>query len=382
MKTPLISALALAAGLAAAAPTQQTDDFAIKMFSILATTQKGNIVFSPSGTEAVLQMLRQGAAGETAKELDALPLGKQGVKNTITPQPQQVNALFVSKDLELNPNINKKQVLRVPFKTDPIKAIKTINKWAKQKTKGRIAKVVTKDNVTTNTRMIAVNAIHLNAAWWFPFDLEQTRENTNFTLADGSTTTVNMMRQQANFYYAEGEAWQAVALFYEPDDDLTSKRIEARLCFIGILPKGDAREFARQLTAEKYQSIRTTLAEASTQDTIVCLPRFKIKTDAFSLKNTLSACGVQQAFSASGNFSGFTNSQLRLSDVVQRCYISVDESGTEAATVTEAFMDEGCIAEDEADCAKVINFNRPFIWVITDLKTPATPFFMGILEQP
>ncbi len=381
MKSPLIPALALAASLAAAEPVQQqTDEFAIQMFSTLATTQKGNIVFSPSGTEAVLHLLRQGAAGETAKELEALPLGKQGVKTTI--KPQQANALFVSNELELNPGINKKQVRRVPFKTAPDKAVKAINKWAKQKTKGRITKVLTKDDVSADTRLIAANAIYLKAIWWYPFDREFTQENTRFTLADGSTTTVTMMKQQAYFTYVEGEAWQAVALFYKPDDDIKSTKNVARTHFIGILPKGDAREFARRLTAETYQSIRAALAQAAPQDTIVCLPRFTIKTKTFSLKDALSACGVKQAFSASGNFSGFTGSQLQLSDIVQRCYININESGTEAAAVTEAFLEEGCIEEDEARRTKVINFDRPFIWVITDLETPAAPFFMGLLEQP
>ncbi len=380
MKSSLISALALAAGLAAAEPAPQTDEFAIQMFSTLAATQKGNIVFSPSGTEAVLHLLRQGAAGETADELAALPLGKQGIKTTIT--PRQANALFVSKELELNPGINKKQVRRVPFKTAPDKAVKAINKWAKQKTKGLIAKVLTKANVSADTRLIAVNAIYLKATWWFCFDPEQTQENTRFTLADGSTTTVNMMKQQASFTYAEGEAWQAVALLYEPDADIESTKDVARTRFVGILPKGDAREFARNLTVKKYQNIRSALAQAASQDTIVCLPRFTIKTDTFSLKNALSACGVQQAFSESGNFSGFTGSQLQLNDVVQRCYINVNESGTTAAASTDGCLDEGYIEEDAQGRTKVINFNRPFIWIISDLETASAPFFMGLLEQP
>ena len=49
----------------------QTDNlFTIRMFSVLATAQKGNIVYSPTGTEAMVRLLQQGAAGATLKELN------------------------------------------------------------------------------------------------------------------------------------------------------------------------------------------------------------------------------------------------------------------------------------------------------------------------
>lgn len=31
---------------------------------------------------------------------------------------------------------------------------------------------------------------------------------------------------------------------------------------------------------------------------------------------------------------------------------------------------------------KVITFNRPFLWVIGGLTTPAAPWFMGLCEEP
>lgn len=379
MISRLFSTLALAAGLSMAKPAPQTDDFAIQMFRSLATTQEGNIVFSPTGAEAVLRLLQQGAAGETAAELASLPMGKRTMKTDIT--PQEANALFLAKDLELKPGIRTKKIIRVPFSTAPVQAVKSINQWAKKKTKGRITNLLTTDDISTQTRLIAAHTIYLKATWWYPFDPDTTSENTRFTLANGSTVHVDMMQQQANFCYAEGADWQAIAMLYDPDE--VGTRGLARVRFIGILPKGDAREFARTLTAEQYRHICTSLAKNNAVDTIVYLPRFEIKTNTFSLKETLKACGLQHTLSESANFSGFTNSPLQISDVLQQCYISVNESGTEAAAATLAVMEEGCAMEDDTPSRpKVINFNRPFIWVISDLETAGAPFFMGLLEQP
>ena len=87
-------------GVADASPTaalkaevcKGTDSFAVQVFSVLAAGQEGNIVFSPASLEAVLRLLQQGARGDTAAELAALPMGKAGIRTAMT--PAEANALF------------------------------------------------------------------------------------------------------------------------------------------------------------------------------------------------------------------------------------------------------------------------------------------------
>ncbi len=379
MKSLLLLLMALSgATVATEATDSQTDSFAIQMFSILAATQEGNTVYSPAGAEAVLQLLKQGARGSTAAELNSLPMGKPGIKHTVT--PDIANALFVADSITLKEGIQTDTVMRVPFDSAPAKAVATINHWAAAKTKDRISSILTPGDVSPNTKMVAANAIYLKAEWSKPFGPEFTRENAVFTSSDGTTGHVAMMWQQDDFRYAEGEDWQAVALYYKPN--ITDTKNADSVCFIGILPKGNARDFARTLTPQKYQGIRETLAAKYPQDTIVYLPRFEVETPAFSLKTALTDCGLNNAFSASANFSGFCDTPLLLSDVLQRGYIRINESGTEAAAVTMAIMEDSCCPYEEPRRPNVINFNRPFIWVIADLNTPAAPYFMGITEKP
>lgn len=368
-------------GVADASPTaalkaevsKGTDSFAVQVFSVLAAGQEGNIVFSPASLEAVLRLLQQGARGATAAELAALPMGKAGIRTAMT--PAEANALFIAEQLTLNPGVWADEVLKVPFATAPDKAASIINRWADCKTRGLIPSIVSPRDISPTTALVAANAIYLKEKWLHPFPAASTRENADFTLENGNTVHVSLMRSKAKYHYAEGEGWRAVALPYN-----TEGRQGEPGYFIGILPKGNARDFARQLTPRQYQDIRKGLASNAGQETIVYLPRFELNPGTYSLKPALQACGLKNIFSLHADLRGFCNSPIYLDDVLQRCYVETDEEGTKAAAVTVAVTRFKSIAPGPRP--EVIAFDRPFIWVIGDLNTPAAPYFMGITQHP
>ncbi len=355
-----------------AEPCPETDSFAVQVFSVLAEAQQGNVVFSPASLEGVLHLLQQGACGATAAELAALPMGKQGVRTAMT--PAEASALFIAEQLTLKPGIKVDDVLKAPFATDSQQAAKLINNWAKSHTQGLIPSIVSPRDLPATTALVAANAIYLKEKWLHPFPARDTQENADFTLEDGSTTHVAMMRSTAKYHYAEGANWSAVAIPYK-----TENRSGEPGYFIGILPKNSARDFARNLTPQQYSDIRKALAASTEQKTIVYLPRFELKPNTFSLKPALQACGLNNVFSQSADFSGFVDSPLYLDNVLQRCYCKADEEGTTAAAVTVAVARFKSIRIPRP---KVIAFDKPFIWVIGDLNTPAAPYFMGITQAP
>ena len=69
-----------------------------------------------------------------------------------------------------------------------------------------------------------------------------------------------------------------------------------------------------------------------------------------------------------------------LDEVRQKCFVNVAEEGTKAAAVTAIACALGC-AQAPQPAPKVITFNRPFLWVIGDLTTPAAPWCMGPLRS-
>ncbi len=348
----------------------QGDRFALEMFRALAAEEKGNITFSPASLEAVLHLLREGAAGGTRRALEELPLGRQGVQSAM--QVQSANALFAADDLTLK--AAPADVHRTPFASAPAKAAETINAWCKEKTQGLVPAIASPASITPDTRLVAVNAVYLKERWLRPFDEAATQQEGRFTKADGSTVTVPLMHRVANFRYAEGGDWQAVALFYRRDG-----RKGEPGCFIGILPKGDAREFAKALTPERYEAIRRSLAAAHLERTSVTLPKMDIDSGAYSLKPALAQQGLAPLFTAAADFSGFCDEPLMLADVLQRCHVIVSEKETEAAAVTMAVLAEGAAPRKKPNS---IRFDRPFIWAIGDLTSAAPPYFLGLYEEP
>ena len=63
---------------------------------------------------------------------------------------------------------------------------------------------------------------------------------------------------------------------------------------------------------------------------IVSLPRFKMETE-FGLKPVLCGLDAELAFSDDADFSGIGEEPLKISEVVHKAFVEVNEEGTEAA---------------------------------------------------
>lgn len=350
----------------------QTDNlFTIRMFSVLATAQKGNIVYSPTGTEAMVRLLQQGAAGATLKELNELHLGKENPTSSL--QITQANALFVDSELTLKPEHTGNSIHKVPFTGSAALAANAINQWVNKSTSGKISKIIGTADIDRQTRMTVLNAINLKAEWQHAFDKNATKPRL-FTTQDGKQIPCQMMISRAKYRYAEGDSWQAVALMYTP------KQTGSPACFVGILPKGNARAFATLLTPHQYKDILKALAASKPQDIVVQLPRFEHQPGTVSLTPALKLCGMQQAFGMGADFSRFSDTPLYVADVLQQCRIIADETGTEASAANLAELRVKSIKRTPQPGH--ITFDRPFIWVITDLTPHSTPYFMGLFETP
>lgn len=76
--------------------------------------------------------------------------------------------------------------------------------------------------------------------------------------------------------------------------------------------------------------------------------------------------GISSAFTSAADFGGIAEmGQLSLSLVKQKCYIDVNESGTEAAAVTSAQI-ALTSARPVVKNIPFMNVNRPFVFLIAD----------------
>jgi serpin B len=177
-----------------------------------------------------------------------------------------------------------------------------------------------------------------------------------------------MMHGTAQWAYARGDGYQAVLLPYKggpvamaivlPDGPLPGFPLETLGGVAGVL-RG-------LLSAEQYQvDLR--------------LPKFRVEA-AFRLTDTLSSLGITRAFSDGADFGGIADEPLKISDVVHKAFIDVDEKGTEAAAATAAAV---MLAALRRAPAKRVTFtaDRPFLYVVTET-TSGTPLFLGQFTRP
>ncbi len=351
----------------------EPEPFALKAFREAVRENPGNVAFSPSSIEGVLRLLRRGAQGETAAELDGVgispapPVAGSGVR--------EAEALFVDSSLEpaLLPAVRSLDIRALPLQKNPQEAVNIINSWVSGHTRGMISELFNAAHLrgASPMAMVAVNATAMEARWQVPFSPDKTEEQ-EFYCADSRTTIVQMMMLRKPQYVAHGEDWDAVALFYKGKDDKPS-----RTCLVAILPDGNARDFVASLTAEKYAEISYALQQFTRRRIVLGLPRFELRTGTKSWKSVLQACGLSRLFSPQADFRGFMNRPLYVSDVCQSCYVKVDEQGTKAAAATAAVV---LLSAAPRRTERLI-FNRPFIWMVMNLDSPESPFFMGLLEN-
>jgi len=367
--------------------------FAFNLYQALRE-EDDNLFFSPYSISLALAMTYAGARGETAEQMadtlryllpedrlhpafNSLDIelsqrgegakGKDGEGfrlNIVNAIWGQEGYKFLSEFLDVLAENYGAGLRPLDFASAPEESRITINNWVSDQTEGRIEDLIPQGLIDALTRLVLTNAIYFNAAWQNPFN-EDITENGPFYLLDGAEVTVPMMRQTESFGYAEGDAYQAVELPYDGQE----------LSMLVLLPRaGQFQAFEDSLDAQRVDSIAK---ELELRRVALTMPKFQFESD-FSLRETLAAMGMPDAFSGSADFSGMTGSRdLFIADVVHKAFVSVDEAGTEAAAATAVVMELTAVPEEAVE----VTIDRPFIFLIRDIETGAI-LFLGRVANP
>lgn len=106
------------------------------------------------------------------------------------------------------------------------------------------------------------------------------------------------------------------------------------------------------------------------------LPKFEMEYSR-ELTRELSDMGMESAF-GNADFSGISNnSALKLSEVIHKTFISIDEKGTEAAAVT---LTGGGLTSPDPNAPVNFTVNRPFIFMINEAETGHVVFLGKVLN--
>jgi len=376
--------------------TEGNSAFAFELYQALRQqedNQDDNLFYSPYSISVALAMTYAGARGDTAEEmadilrflLDQNSLhpafnwldtelasrgeGAQGADGEGF-RLNIVNAIWGQKDYPFLTDFldvlaeNYGAGLRIlDFINETDRSRATINDWVSDQTEGRIPDLIPQGVIDALTRLVLTNAIYFNAAWEYPFD-KKTTANGPFYLLDGGQVSVPMMKQTESFGYTEGDGYQAVELLYDGGE----------LSMVILLPASeDFEAFEQGLEAQGVSDIISDLQPAEVGLT---MPKFKFDSE-FSLKDTLEGMGMELAFSGAADFSGMTGTpDLCISEVLHKAFVSVYESGTEAAAATAVVMRETAMPGEPVE----VTIDHPFIFLIRDIETGAILFVGRVLN--
>jgi serpin B len=143
-----------------------------------------------------------------------------------------------------------------------------------------------------------------------------------------------------------------------------------------LLPE-DPANFAKwesEMTADKFNLARRSLA---THEVFVRMPKFTVE-NSIALNEPLKQLGMPTAFDPKkADFSKITTSEpLYVSEALQKTFIRVNETGTEAAAVTGGGVAMGGLPSDPP---KEFYADRPFLYAI--VKGDAI-LFLGRFVKP
>ena len=312
-----------------------------------------SFTFSPLSVSYALAMTSNGASGATLKEIETL-VGPSAAANSfygkclasLAPLAEMSNYLAMNNSYPVNQEFIKSikgvynaQVSNLNFGTD--EATRQLNDWIKQQSGGEFSDIIKQTNV--NEIAYLINYMRFKAWWNGPFDQNLTYER-DFTNDDGTITQVPMMFQYFHELYYEDDRCQAVS----------KKYAGGRLRMLIVLPKDmKINNFLAMMNADEFNCIISRLEETGVVD--LSLPRFSTSCNLDVREMLLDM--MPTAFDEKADFSRLSRVHSYINRFTQDTKITVNESGTEASSVTvQSFLVKAMHPQFTA--------NRPFLYFV------------------
>ncbi|XP_072759665.1 antichymotrypsin-2 isoform X1 [Anoplolepis gracilipes] len=359
------------------------DNFTSPLYMTLAANTSTNIIISPFNLHIILSLVSNGAGGSTLEEMRAA-LGYVDTEETLNDKFQTlivllnemenvtlhaVNAAYIQKEVELIGdflsmciNIFKSSISKINFE-DNIHAAKIINSWVEATTYNKITNIISPSDISKDTKIMLVSAVYFNSRWLKPFNKNDTH-NGMFRVSTKEIYPVSTMFIKGTFFYGEVPIWntQFIEIPYFNDN----------IVMIVLLPH-EGTELKDLEEKFDWQTLIKT--RRFSDDFELYLPKFKFEI-SINLKDNLSKIGMNKMFTDGCDLTRLSKFSLKVSDVVQKIFIEVNEEGTEAGVVT------GVQTRLKRMVISPMKFmvNRPFMFAI-EHKPSETALFLGSMRK-
>jgi len=271
-------------------------------------------------------------------------------------------------------SVRQESFIETGFDFSASNVASVVNAWVSDNTNGLIDSVLDDGVDYSDWRLLALNAIYLNATFASQFVPYMTSAQ-NFYADSGRSTPlsdIHLMHQTAHFpYYTDG-AYQFLKFAFRGDDDLFA---------LFVLPINRALYATQNALLTDVGAVQDAIANLQSTRVALALPKLSIETK-YDLIPALQALGMNAAFDASAaDFSGITDdADLVIDAVIHKAMVEMDENGLLAAAVTAIGVGiTSVVIEDEPVLFKA---DHPFQMFIVDGKNENTILFMGQVNEP
>lgn len=200
----------------------------------------------------------------------------------------------------------------------------TINQWVAGRTGNKITNFIDFYDIPPNTRNLLINTLYLSGKWTKPF-LKENNVWLNFYGPSGARQVEMMKTYSKSYYYYEDNIAQYLKLEMVRDGG------NADMVF--VLPT--QRQGLSQLEYNIHNYIKPVPFTAAMVN--VTLPKFSFSSN-LKLTPVLQNLGVQKLFTFGAKLDGLKRPGhpfTKISDVLQKAFIEVNEWGVTATAATE-----------------------------------------------
>ncbi len=366
-----------------------------------------NLIVSPYNALTCLAMVAKGAAAETKEEMAQSLFGisadrldfevarlaalNAGILDSNKGQVEimTANGVWVNnKSLKLDPAYadELKKIFSAEISGEDFSnkaTVDKINKWADEKTKGLIKKVI--DDLGADDFAVLASSLYFKGQWTKKFDKAQTEDRAFIQDSGNIVHTPTMQKyfsKKGDVSYKDGADYEAVCLTYGEEDSKNKKTPSMNMLL--LRPK-DNSVSARQWLEKQAGGKSEWMDFHSFERVIgtVDLPRLDIK-QHHDIIPALRETGIRKAFSAGqADFSPMNVERLKelfIGKVSHDVVFKTDEEGSEGAAVTTVSMKRSLSLQTPPKRVD-IKFDRSFVFVVQD-RTTGAPLFIGAVNAP
>lgn len=371
-------------------PIPQGDKLTLELLKM--HNEQKNSCYSPLSIRYALEMLREGAGGETRAQIENL-LGGIGTTRyeNVKDHLSIANSLWIKDDFAGAVKESYQNALKEKFnaevRRDSFQSPANMNRWIEDNSFGMLKNVLSEQDIAEVETLLA-NVLAIDMNWQYEYSKEATRgELFGYDWDKGDEDYVE---------YTTMTRWGGEDIYYNLAADATVLAQDLKeyngtqLQFVAIMPE-NLPEFVKNVNNTQVNKLLLGLRQAVRQnDTYnfsfaAFIPKFGMQSGIKDLIADLKELGVTDAFDAAkADLSGITDEKdFYIMKGKQDTKFDFSEEGIRAAAVTVfgGGMGGGGRFPIPSSAHIVVSINKPFMYLVRDVKTGEI-WFTGVVYEP